>query len=282
GVAVAAAAALVLARRRRGRAAGTAADGPGPAVRARSRAQRRAELARLGGRAGAGYALHRARRIFASAERQAELDQRFEMRTAEQGAEVLGNMKGAFMKIGQMASYLDVGLPESTRAALAELQRDAPPMSAELAASVVERELGAPPEELFLEWDPVPLASASIGQVHRAITRDERAVAVKVQYPGVGEAIRADLGNAGLLFGAIGMLFPGLEPEPLVEELKLRLVEELDYRLEADNQRLFADFYRGHPFIHVPAVVDELTTERVLTTELAQGVPFSELLTWSQ
>src|SRR5690606_4816056 len=235
GVAVAAAAALVLARRRRGRAAGTAADGPGPAVRARSRAQRRAELARLGGRAGAGYALHRARRIFASAERQAELDQRFEMRTAEQVAEVLGNMKGAFMKIGQMASYPDVGLPdatraapaararlfesltpeqaaaplgnmtgafmtiaqmasylavglpESTRAALAELQRDAPPMSAELAASVVERELGAPPEELFLEWDPVPLASASIGQVHRAITRHARAAAGKVRYPGVDE-----------------------------------------------------------------------------------------------
>src|SRR5690606_24941760 len=163
---------------------------------------------------------------------------------------------------------------------LADLQSNAPPMSAELAAQVVEEELGGPPEQAFLEWDPEPIASASSGQVHRATTRDERAVAAKVQYPGVGEAIGADLGNAGLLCGAIGRLFPGLEPEPLVEELKLRLVEELDYRLEADNQRLFADFYRGHPFIHVPAVVDELTTERVLTTKLAQGVPFSELLTW--
>ena len=282
GVAVAAAAALVLARRRRGRAAGTAADGPGPAVRARSRAQRRTELARLGGRAGAGYALHRARRVFASAERQAELDQRFEMRTAEQVAEVLGNMKGAFMKIGQMASYLDVGLPEATRAALAELQRDAPPMSAELAASVVEQELGAPPEEVFLEWDPAPLASASIGQVHRAITRDERAVAVKVQYPGVDEAIAADMDSAGLVFGALGLAFDGFDPGPLVEEIRARVLEELDYRREARNQQLFADFYRGHPFIHVPDVVPELSTGRVLTTELAEGVRFDVMAGWDQ
>ncbi|MGH9273568.1 MAG: ABC1 kinase family protein, partial [Acidimicrobiales bacterium] len=116
----------------------------------------------------------------------------------------------------------------------------------------------------------------------RALTHDGRAVAVKVQYPGVGEAIRADLDNAGLLFGAMGMLFPGLEPEPLVAELRARLVEELDYRLEADNQRLFTDFYRGHPFIHVPEVVAELSTERVLTSELAEGVRFEVLDQWSQ
>ena len=113
--------------------------------------------------------------------------------------------------------------------------------------------------------------------MHRAITHDGRAVAVKVQYPGVGEAIRADLDNAGLLFGAMGMLFPGLEPEPLVAELRDRLVEELDYRLEADNQRLLrATSTPDHPFIHVPAVVDELCAERVLTTELAEGVRFDE------
>ncbi len=155
------------------------------------------ELAKMGGRAGAGFAVHRARRVFASAERQAELDQEFELRTAEQVAEALGGMKGAFMKLGQMASYLDVGLPDHVRAALADLQQNAPPMSAELAAGVVERELGAPPDIAFAEWDPVPLASASIGQVHRAITHDDRAVAVKVQYPGVDEAIEADLEAAG-------------------------------------------------------------------------------------
>ncbi|MGV3759120.1 MAG: ABC1 kinase family protein [Actinomycetota bacterium] len=247
-----------------------------------SRSARSAAMAGVGAKAGGQYALHRARKVFASADRHAELDQRFELKTAEAITEALGNMKGAMMKLGQMASYLDQGLPEHVRTALAELQSNAPPMSGALAAQVVEEELGGPPAQVFLEWDPEPIASASIGQVHRAITKDGLAVAVKVQYPGVGDAIRADLENAGLLFGAIGMLFPGLEPEPLVAELKERLVEELDYRLEAENQRIFADFYRGHPFIHVPEVVEALSTERVLVTELAEGVPFSEVETWSQ
>jgi predicted unusual protein kinase regulating ubiquinone biosynthesis (AarF/ABC1/UbiB family) len=191
-------------------------------------------------------------------------------------------MKGAMMKLGQMASYLDQGLPEPVRQALAELQANAPPMSAALAAQVVQEELGQDPAQVFAEWDPQPIAAASIGQVHRAITHDGRAVAVKVQYPGVGDAIRADLDNAGMLFGAMGMLFPGLEPEPLVAELRLRLLEELDYRLEADNQQLFADHYEGHPFIHIPAVLHELSAERVLTTELAEGVRFDEVEQWSQ
>jgi predicted unusual protein kinase regulating ubiquinone biosynthesis (AarF/ABC1/UbiB family) len=252
------------------------------AVLRRSRAQRSAEMARIGGRAGASYALHRARRAFASVERQAELDRRFELKTADQIADALGNMKGALMKLGQMASYLDAGLPPPVREALAELQQNAPPMSPELAAGVVERELGGPPDEVFLEWDPVPIASASIGQVHRAITRDRRAVAVKVQYPGVDEAIKADLDNSGLIFGALGLAFPGLDPGPLVDEIRERVAEELDYRNEARNQQLFVDYYRDHPFIHVPEVLMHLSTGQVLTTELAEGARFSELLTWSQ
>ena len=205
-----------------------------------------------------------------------------QLRTAEHVAETLGNLKGAMMKLGQMASYLDQGLPEPVREALASLQQDAPPMAPELAAGVIEAELGKHPADLFAEWDPVPIASASIGQVHRALTHDGRAVAVKVQYPGVDEAIRGDLDNAGLLFSGMKFLFPGLDPVPLVAELRERIVEELDYRLEADNQRLFAAYYEGHPFIHVPAVVDELSSGRVLTTELAGGARFAELLTWSQ
>jgi predicted unusual protein kinase regulating ubiquinone biosynthesis (AarF/ABC1/UbiB family) len=268
-------------------APGTRTDGasgtgdPAP-VRGITRNQRRVELARLGGRTGASYAAHRARRVFASAERQVELDQQFELRTAEQVAEALGGMKGAFMKLGQMASYLDVGLPDHVRTALTSLQQDAPPMSAELAAGVVEAELGAPPEALFAEWDPAPLASASIGQVHRAITTDGRAVAVKVQYPGVDKAITSDLEAAGMVFGAMGLAFTGFEPGPLVEEIRARVVEELDYANEAHNQQLFADFYRGHPFIHVPDVVTELSTPRVLTTDLAEGVRFDMMATWSQ
>jgi predicted unusual protein kinase regulating ubiquinone biosynthesis (AarF/ABC1/UbiB family) len=272
----------VAAARNRRRRGGTGGDGEPTPVRGTTRARRRLELARVGGRAGADFALHRARRTFASAARQADLDRRFELRTAEQVADVLGNMKGAFMKLGQMASYLDLGLPDHVREALAGLQQDAPPMSPELAARTVEAELGAPPDVLFAEWDPVPIASASIGQVHRAITRDRRAVAVKVQYPGVDEAIRADLDSAGLLFGAMGLAFPAFDPGPMVEELRVRISEELDYANEARNQQLFADFYRGHPFIHVPDVVTELSTARVLTSDLAEGVRFEALAGWSQ
>jgi predicted unusual protein kinase regulating ubiquinone biosynthesis (AarF/ABC1/UbiB family) len=156
-------------------------------------------------------------------------------------------------------------------------------MAASLARATAEQALGRSIDDAFAEWDDAPMASASIGQVHRAVTRDGRPVAVKVQYPGVGEAIKADLGNAGLVFGAIGMLFPGVEPGPIVEELRQRLTEELDYRLEADNQRLFAGAYRDHPFIHVPEVVDELCADVVLTTELASGARFHEVATtWSQ
>lgn len=206
----------------------------------------------------------------------------FEMRTAEQVSEALGHMKGAMMKLGQMASYLDQGMPEHVRNALAELQHNAPPMSAELAAGMFEQELGLAPDEAFLEWDAVPIASASIGQVHRAITHDGRAVAVKIQYPGVAEAVEADLGNVGLVFAGMGQLFPGLESGPLVAELRERLIEELDYRKEAENQRFFARHYDGHPFIHVPNVVEQYSTNRVLTTELADGVRWDEMLSWSQ
>jgi predicted unusual protein kinase regulating ubiquinone biosynthesis (AarF/ABC1/UbiB family) len=162
-------------------------------VRHGRRASRNARLAVLGVRTGGSYAAHRARRVFADAGDRRQLDTEFEMRTAEQIAETLGHMKGALMKVGQMASYLDQGLPEHVRTVLAQLQQNAPPMSAELAAGVVEAELGAPPERIFAEWDPVPIASASIGQVHRAMTHDGQAVAVKVQYPGIAEAIAADL-----------------------------------------------------------------------------------------
>ena len=133
---------------------------------------------------------------------------------------LLGDMKGALMKVGQMASYLDQGMPENVRATLAQLQQDAPPMSRALVESVLTAELGAPPDRLFLEWDPDPIAAASIGQVHRAITLDGRAVAVKVQYPGVDRAIASDLATADVVFRWLAVLFPGLEPEPVVAELK--------------------------------------------------------------
>jgi predicted unusual protein kinase regulating ubiquinone biosynthesis (AarF/ABC1/UbiB family) len=256
--------------------------GPTGPVRHGARAERNLRIALLGARAGGAYATHRARRVFVDAARRQQLDTEFELRTAEQVADALGHMKGALMKVGQMASYLDQGLPEHVRTVLADLQHNAPPMSAELAAGVVHDELGAPPEDVFADWDPVPIASASIGQVHRAITHDRRAVAVKVQYPGVADAVAADLDNAGLIFAGLAQLFPGLDHRSLVAELRERLVEELDYANEAANQREFADHYRGHPTIRVPDVVPELSTRRVLTTELSDGVRWDELLTWTQ
>jgi predicted unusual protein kinase regulating ubiquinone biosynthesis (AarF/ABC1/UbiB family) len=256
-------------------------DKTGP-VHHTSRSARNARLARLGVKAGGSLAMHRARRVFADAERREALDTAFELKTAEQVAEALGQMKGALMKLGQMASYLDQGLPEHVRGALAELQAGAPPMSPELAAGVIRDELGADPTEVFAEWDPIPLAAASIGQVHRAITREGEAVAVKVQYPGVSEAMGADLDNVGLLFAGMAQLFPGLDHKPLVAELRERLVEELDYELEATNQRTFAAYYDGHPTIHVPKVLDRYSTSRVLTTELATGTHLSEVVGWDQ
>lgn len=253
----------------------------------RSRWARNTQLARLGTRVGATYASTAAKKVFASAERRVALDAERELRTAAQVAERLGHLKGALMKLGQMASYLDDGLPAPLRAALAELQSNAPPMSSELAAEVVEQQLGAAPDRLFLEWDPRPIASASIGQVHRAIAMDTergepRAVAVKVQYPGVAEAVEADLANADLLGGILARSFQGLEPDEMVAEIKARLVEELDYRLEAANQQHFAERYRGHPFIHVPEVLPAYSSAKVLTTELVNGHTWAELMTWDQ
>lgn len=238
-------------------------------------------MASVAARTGADLAATRARSALVSSERAEQLNAAFELRTAEQVTEALGEMKGALMKLGQMASYLDQGLPEPVRDALSQLQSDAPAMSSELAASVIREELGAPPEELFARWSRQPIASASIGQVHRATDHEGRDLAVKVQYPGVGDAIAADLGNSELLFSLLGMLFPGLDPGPIVEELSARVLEELDYEQEADNQQLFADAYRGHPYIHVPEVCPELSTKRVLSTEFVEGARFGEVVDWS-
>jgi predicted unusual protein kinase regulating ubiquinone biosynthesis (AarF/ABC1/UbiB family) len=191
-------------------------------------------------------------------------------------------MKGVLMKIGQMASYVDDGLSPAVRRTLSRLQDSVPPMSPELAATVVREELGVPPERAFAQWDPEPIAAASIGQVHRAITHDGRAVAVKVQYPGIAETIAADLDNVALLRRMLRITAPHQDVEALVAELRERVLEELDYQREAANQRHMAAYYDGHPTIHVPKIIDELSTRRVVTSELSVGARFSELAGWSQ
>ncbi|HVH64238.1 MAG TPA: AarF/ABC1/UbiB kinase family protein [Candidatus Dormibacteraeota bacterium] len=220
--------------------------------------------------------------IFASVDRRGAMRHDLALRSADEVAEELGAMKGVLMKLGQMASYIYEDLPATFRISMSRLQRTAPPMTSELAASVIEEELGGPPDRIFAEWDPVPFAAASIGQVHKAITRDGRAVAVKVQYPGIARSITSDLRNVGLLRRVVGAAFPGLDTRSLVDELGERLAEEVDYVREAESQELFARYYEGHPVIHVPRVIGELSTPRVLTSELVSGATFEELLTWSQ
>jgi len=257
------------------------------AIKRGSMLTRNTELVRLGAKVGATYASASARKVFSSAERRVEIDHQTELKTAAQVSERLGNMKGALMKLGQMASYLDDGLPAPMRAALSQLQASAPPMSSDLAAQVIERELGGDPDKIFIEWDPIPIASASIGQVHRAVVLDpktgkERAVAVKVQYPGVDKAIDADLKNADLLGALLQQGFSGLDPSDMVQEVKERIREELDYSREAHNQTIFANYYSGHPYINVPEVLPTFSTSRVLTSELVNGMSFAQLMETDQ
>jgi predicted unusual protein kinase regulating ubiquinone biosynthesis (AarF/ABC1/UbiB family) len=264
-----AALALVLVRRRLGRLR-------------RLRLRRGLAALRLAARGGVRYT-RSAPALFASAGHNRErLRDDLALQTAEDVADTLGVMKGVLMKIGQMASYVDDGLSPAVRRTLSRLQDSVPPMSAGLAARVIEEELGLPPEQAFARWDPQPIAAASIGQVHRAITRDGRAVAVKVQYPGIAETMAADLDNVSLLRRMLRVTAPSQDVDALITELRDRVLEELDYRREADNQRLVAAYFHGHPTIHIPQVIGELSARRVVTSELSDGARFAELAGWSQ
>ena len=248
----------------------------------RLRLDRARATLRLAARGGARYAAS-APRLFAVAGEQRELlREDLALRTAEDVTDTLGAMKGVMMKIGQMASYIDDGLSPAVRQTLARLQDSVPPMSPPLAAAVIEEELGAPPEHAFARWDPRPIAAASIGQVHRAVTLDGRAVAVKVQYPGIAETIAADLRNVALLRRMLRIAAPAQDVDALLSELRDRVGEELDYRREAANQRLMAAYYDGHPTIAIPRIIDGLSTRRVVTSELSGGVRFAELASWPQ
>jgi predicted unusual protein kinase regulating ubiquinone biosynthesis (AarF/ABC1/UbiB family) len=232
---------------------------------------------------GAGRYAASAPRLFAAAGEQRQLlREDLALRTAEDVAGTLGAMKGVMMKIGQMASYADGGLSPAVRRTLARLQDSVPPMTPQLAAAVVAEELGAPPERAFARWDPRPIAAASIGQVHRAVTLDGRAVAVKVQYPGIAETIAADLRNVALIRRMLRVAAPAQDVDALLSELRDRITEELDYRREAANQRLMAAYYDGHPTIHIPGIISELSTRRVMTSELSDGARFAEAATWPQ
>lgn len=204
------------------------------------------------------------------------------LQAADQIVQVLGSMKGAAMKLGQMLSVIEIGLaPGPARAGfqrkLAALRDQAPTVSFAEMRRVLEADLGEPVERVFAEFDEQPVASASIGQVYRARTTDGRDVAVKVQYPGIATAVRADLKNLRLVLRMAKRYWPGLDSGPLVEEIRGRVGEELDYQREARTQREVSAAYRGHPFIVVPDAVPELCGERVLVTEYADGLPFDAI-----
>lgn len=242
-----------------------------------SRFSRSARVWKLSARNSARFAVSRVRGIGSAADRRAELDEQFAIRTAEDVAKELGEMKGVLMKAGQLISFIFEALPDEAQAALATLQADAAPMAPSLAAGVVQSELGSPPERVFLDWTDMPVAAASIGQVHRAVTPDGRVIAVKVQYPGVHEAIESDLDAAEAMYAMFSMMMlKGLDAKGLVDELRARMREELDYGLEARNVKEFAGHFSGHPWVRVPALVPEYSTAKLLSTEWVDGMTFDQ------
>jgi predicted unusual protein kinase regulating ubiquinone biosynthesis (AarF/ABC1/UbiB family) len=218
--------------------------------------------------------------------RQVALERR-QLEAAEQIVAALGTMKGAAMKVGQVLSFLDVGMvPEEYREEfqrkLAVLRDAAPTVTFRDMRKVIEEELDGRLSEVFDEFDEEPIAAASIGQVYRARLNDGRAVAVKVQYPGVAAAVRADMQNLGLILRLVKRIAPGLDPKAIGEEIRARVQEELDYELEAQNQRTLARIFRDHPFIVIPDVVSSLSRERVMVSEYVSGTGFEELRSYSQ
>ncbi|MFW0791800.1 ABC1 kinase family protein [Gordonia sp. CPCC 205333] len=211
----------------------------------------------------------------------------FHQRTAQRYADLLGHSKGVLMKAGQLLSTYQMEVSDAGpfavyQQALERLQADAPPMDATTARETIEAELGKPVDELFERFSPEPIAAASIGQVHEAWLPDGRHVAVKVQYPGVAQAIRDDLANTELLatFMRLGM---SLTPKAMrtdqrsaAAEVAERIAEEVDYRHEARSITRFADLYRGHPTIRIPDVVPELSTSRVLTMTFLDGISWAQ------
>ncbi|WP_346619911.1 AarF/ABC1/UbiB kinase family protein [Blastococcus montanus] len=206
----------------------------------------------------------------------AELQQR----TAEQLFAVLGQLKGGAMKLGQTLSVFEAAVPEEMsapyREALTKLQAEAPPMPVRTVHGVLAQQLGGTWRQRFREFDDAPAAAASIGQVHRATWRDGRDVAVKIQYPGAATALMSDLNQLAVFARLFTSLFPGLDIKPLIAELKARVVEELDYGLEADAQRGFAAAYADDPQIAVPRVV--ASAPKVIVSEWQDGTPLSRVI----
>src|SRR5262245_33246582 len=199
--------------------------------------------------------------------------------TARELVKQLGQMRGAAMKVGQVLSTVDfTTIPESEREefkrTLAALRDDVPPLPFKAIEKLLNEELGEKPGAVFAHFEPEAFAAASIGQVHRATTKDGTNVAVKIQYPGIAEAVETDLRNAQLLFPLVKRLAPGLDVKALAQELRERIGDELDYEVEAQNHRAMARAWRDHPFVYVPPVDTSPSRRRVLVTNYTEGQKF--------
>jgi predicted unusual protein kinase regulating ubiquinone biosynthesis (AarF/ABC1/UbiB family) len=206
--------------------------------------------------------------------------QEIQQRTAEQIFRVLGELKGGALKLGQALSIFEAALPPEIagpyRATLTMLQESAPPLPASTVHKVLAQDLGEDWRDRFAEFDDRPAAAASIGQVHKAVWGDGRTVAVKIQYPGAGRALTNDFTQLSRIARLFGVLMPGLDTKPLLDELRARVVEELDYRLEAESQQGFADAYADDPDIYVPSVL--AATDHTLVTDWMDGTPLARII----
>ncbi|MEI6648984.1 MAG: AarF/ABC1/UbiB kinase family protein [Actinomycetes bacterium] len=201
-------------------------------------------------------------------------------KTAEQVFKVLGELKGGAMKFGQALSVFEAALPEEMakpyRETLTKLQEAAPPLPARVVHSVLAKELGEDWRDNFESFSDKPTASASIGQVHRAKWKDGRDVAVKIQYPGAAEALVSDLDQIQRFSKIFQLFMPGLEMKPLLEELRARIIEEVDYRYEAEAQQKYSEVYENDPDIAIPKVV--MASDKVLVSEWLEGIPLARII----
>jgi predicted unusual protein kinase regulating ubiquinone biosynthesis (AarF/ABC1/UbiB family) len=248
-------------------------------------AARGAKLAGQTGKSAARFLGTRAR-AFAAPDRAQEFLGGFHEQTAQHLVGMLGEMKGAAMKVGQLASFYEVSIPgeyaDTYRDALTMLQNSAPPMDPEASKAVIKEEFGKPVNEVFATFEEEAVAAASIGQVHRATLHSGETVAVKVQYPGVDQAIRSDLKNINAMTKLSVAIAPNMDPREVANEVRDRILEELDYRREAANQRKFSQMFEDHPFIYVPAVYPEMCKTRVIVQEFVEGESFVSAFDWKK
>src|ERR1700709_2317070 len=237
-----------------------------------------AKLAGVGGGIAGRTALGFGKRL--AGKSQDEVNAELMEKAAKQLFTVLGELKGGAMKVGQALSVMEAAIPEQFgepyREALTKLQKDAPPLPAAKVHRVLDAQLGTKWRERFSSFDDAPVASASIGQVHKAIWSDGREVAVKIQHPGADEALRADLKTMKRMGSVFKQLSPGADVQGGGDELIERTEMELDYRLEADNQRAFAKAYKDHPHFVVPAIV--ASAPKVVIAEWIDGIPMSQII----